>query len=584
MYVLGMNVGHNATACLLKDGRIMSCVSEERFTRIKNFCGVPLKSIKFVLEDNSITIKDIDLVVTDDYYPIYTDPYYGKRYLEAYTNKSLKKKIFSKAGYLFPGAFSKYLNLKSVYYQMKKNSIDSDFKINLGKMINVSPDKIERINHHLAHALSPCFNLPKNEKTLIFTSDGEGSGLSGSISIFDGKELKVISKTGKADSIGCLYAIATIYLGMKPLEHEFKVMGMAPYAKSYHVDKIYSKLRRLFWIDEHLVIHSKFNIPFIDYFFEKEMKFVRFDTFAGAVQKLVEDIKTEWVRKAINKTGIHSLALSGGTFMNVKANQKIAELEEVKKLFVMPSSGDESNAMGCCYYGYKQICERNKLLWNPEPLKHLYLGPYYNDEYVESLIKERNLRKKYEITYSKNIARAVGQLLAKGEIVARCSGRSEWGARALGNRSILANPSHPDTIRVLNEMIKDRDFWMPFTPSVMAEEQKKYFLNPKEIPCPYMVITFNGTESAKKDMPAAMHPYDHTVRPQAVYKEWNPEYYAILSEFRKITGVGALLNTSFNLHGEPNVLTPEDAFHTLENSALKYLALGNYLFRKKSSR
>ncbi|MBI2632410.1 hypothetical protein HYW75_05380 [Candidatus Pacearchaeota archaeon] len=267
--------------------------------------------------------------------------------------------------------------------------------------------------------------------------------------------------------------------------------------------------------------------------------------------------------------------------MNVKANKRISELPELKELFVMPSAGDESNAIGACFYGYKLLCNIYKINFNPEQLTHLYLGPEYDNKYIEELIKKKNLADKYKIRKEKNINLTIARLLAKGEIVARCSGKSEWGARALGNRSILANPFHSDTIRILNETIKDRDFWMPFTPSILDKFEKKYILNKKRIFSPYMAITFDSTEDAREKMPAAMHPYDFTIRPQIVTKEYNKDYYDIIEKFSKLTSIGAILNTSFNLHGDPNVLKPEDALHTVENSSLKYLAMGDYLFEKK---
>jgi carbamoyltransferase len=429
--------------------------------------------------------------------------------------------------------------------------------------------------------LTTCFNIPKNEKTLIFTLDGEGSETCATINIFDGKNMETIARSNKIASVGNLYGIATIILGMKPLQHEFKVMGLAPYAKDESVNKIYNKFKELIWIDENLNFQSKFSMAFSDYFFKEEMKFVRFDNIAGAVQRLVEELSTEWIRRAIEKTGIHNIALSGGVFMNVKANQKISEMQEVHKIFVMPSSGDESNAIGCCFFGYQLYCKENIKELNAKPIEDLYLGPDYSDKYIEKMIIEKNLKERYEIKKVKKINEEIARLLANGDIVARSTGKSEWGARALGNRSILANPKDKETIKVINELIKDRDFWMPFTPSILDKFEKIYIKNPKKIFAPYMVITFNSTEKAQNDLPAAMHPYDLTVRPQVVTKKYNKDYYEIIEKFQKLTGIGGILNTSFNLHGEPNVLTPEDAIHTVDNSGLKYLACGNYLFKKK---
>ncbi len=578
MYVLGVNIGHNATACLLKDGAIVSCVSEERFSRIKNHFGIPFKSIAFVLKENKISIDDINYLVLDSHYSIENYPDFGKKFLKEYTEKSLKKKTLSKLGYAFPEIFKKYYLTKERHSNLNKRNSENVRK-KLSSIFNISEEKIKLIDHHLAHALSTCFNL--KGKTLIFTLDGEGNGFCASVNIFDGKELKVISKSKKYASPGYLYSIATIYLGMKPFEHEFKVMGLAPYAKEHKIDEIYDKFKKLIWINNNLEFESKINMPFIDHFFKEELKFVRFDVIAGAVQRLIEELTQEWVRKAVEKTGIKNVALSGGVFMNVKAAMKISQLKGVKDLFVMPSSGDESNPIGCCFYGYWLYCKENNIKLSPKQITDLYLGPEYDNNYIENLIKRENLRKKYKIKNIKNINLEIAKLLARGEIVARCSGKSEWGARALGNRSILANPINKDIIRILNETIKDRDFWMPFTPSILDGDANKYLINPKNIFAPYMVLAFDSSEIAKKHLPAAMHPYDFTIRPQVVTKDYNKDYYEIIKNFKKRSKIGAVLNTSFNLHGEPNVLTPEDALRTVENSDLRYLAMGNYLFEKQ---
>jgi len=583
MNILGLNIGHNSTACLLNNGKIVGCISEERFSRIKNHYGVPYKSIEYLLKTNKLSIQDIDNVVLDDQYSLKYNPSFGTHFLEAYTKKSLVKKILSTLGYSYPKIFASYMGLKDFFLSQNKKSKTNTLKNKLSELIKISPDKIIVIDHHLAHALSTCYNIPKDKKTLIFTLDGEGSGICASVNIFDGKNLRIIARSKKSASLGYLYALATLFLGMKPMEHEFKVMGLAPYAKTHKVDEIYHKFKELIYIDSQLCFQSKFNMPFADHFFIREMKYVRFDIVAGAVQRLVEELTSEWIKKAIVKTGISDITLSGGVFMNVKANQKIAEMPEVKNIFVMPSCGDEANALGACFYGYKKYCEENNLSLSSQPLKDLYLGPEYMDTYIEELIKTKSLHKKYTIKKVQNINREVARLLAKGHIVARCSGRSEWGARALGNRSILSNASNPDTIRILNETIKDRDFWMPFTPSILDKYERKYVVNPKKIFAPYMAITFDSTKKARKDIPAAMHPYDQTLRPQIVTKEYNSDYYEIIKEYNKLTGAGGILNTSFNLHGEPNVLTPEDAIHTVEKSDLKYLAMGNYLFRKISA-
>ena len=582
MYILGLNIGHNSTACLLNDGVVVGCISEERFTRVKNQTGIPINSIEYLLKLVNINIKKIDFVVLDNHYPVIKKDIV-KRFIESYKKKSFSKKITSFIGYNYSGFFSFYSKFKDKFYNLTLGKKIENIKLQISSKLKYPRNKILVIDHHLCHALAPCLNLPLNEKTLIFTLDGEGGRTCASINLYEDGKIKVLSRSHKSASLGYLYALATMHLGMKPLEHEFKLMGLAPYAKNHKVDEIYSKFKKLIWIDDRLKFQSAFDMTFADIFFTSEMRLVRFDVVAGAVQRLVEDLTTEWVTKAIKRYKVNSIALSGGVFMNVKANQKIAKLQEVKKIFIMPSSGDESNSIGSALHGHIFFCKKNKISPTFSPLKDLYLGPEYNDEYVLKMIKKMNLENSYKIKKIKNINLEIAKLLAKGEIVARCTGRSEFGARALGNRSILANADNIETIKILNETIKDRDFWMPFTPSIIEEDSNRYLINDKKISAPYMTITFDSTKVAKKELPAAMHPYDSTIRPQIVTKSWNPDYYKIISEFKRITGRGAILNTSFNLHGEPNVLTPEDAIHTLKNSSLKYLALGKYLFEKKAN-
>lgn len=581
MNILGLNIGHNATACLLRDGKIVGCVSEERFSRVKNHAGVPVKSINYLLKSEGLVINDIDEIVLDDHYDIEKDPYLAKKILKNFTNKTRFQKISSRLFYKYPGLHKNYSILKdSLFGKSKDMKRIEHVRNHISRLLKFPRGKITFINHHLAHALATLFNIDPNEKTLIFTLDAEGSGLCATVSLAQNGKLKLIAGTRKGASIGALYGNTTICLGMKPLEHEFKVMGLAPYAKKDKVMEAYEKLKQILWLNKNLKFGSKFHMFVSDYFIFEEMKFTRFDNIAGAVQKLTEELTYKWIKEAIAKTGVRNIALSGGVFMNVKASQKISEMPEVKSIFVMPSCGDEVNSIGSCFYGYRKYCEKNKIPLNFHRIEDLYLGPEYNEEYVKNFIAEGKLKERYHIKKVKNVNKVVAKLLAQGEIVARCSGKSEWGARALGNRSILSNANNTETIRILNETIKDRDFWMPFTPSIIDKFEKKYVVNPKKISAPYMCITFDSTEQARKDIPAAMHPYDQTLRPQIVTKDYNPDYYEVIEEFSKLTGRGGILNTSFNLHGEPNVLTPEDAIHTVDNSDLKYLVVGDYLFEK----
>jgi carbamoyltransferase len=281
----------------------------------------------------------------------------------------------------------------------------------------------------------------------------------------------------------------------------------------------------------------------------------------------------DWVKACIRETGVHRIAMAGGTFMNVKANKRIMELPEVKSIFIFPSCGDESSSAGVCWYlQHKQFVQQFEL-------KDIYWGVSYTDEEVRKAFDQYTFRQSYRITHVGDIEQKTAELLAAGQIVGRFSGREEFGARSLGNRALLANPSNAGVIKEINEMIKSRDFWMPFACSVLDEYYHEYIVDHGKNDPYYMIMTFDSHPAAQKIV-AGIHPYDQTVRPQLVTAEQNPRYHHLIKAFSTLTGIGGLLNTSLNLHGLPLVHSPEDAFYLMENSNLKYLAIENYLVEK----
>jgi carbamoyltransferase len=262
----------------------------------------------------------------------------------------------------------------------------------------------------------------------------------------------------------------------------------------------------------------------------------------------------------------------------------IADLPEVETLAICPSPGDDSTAIGAAYWGYEQECRRQGVHFEPEPLKNLYLGREYSSCEIEKSIERfRSNGPTCDVERTDQIARRIAELLAAGKIVARFAGRMEFGARALGNRSLLANPSDPRSVGVLNRQIKSRDFWMPFAGTILSERELDYLDNPKSLPAPYMVLTFTTTGRARVELQSAMHPADHTMRPQVLDEGTNPSYYAVIKHFEALTGIGGVLNTSFNLHGEPIVCSPQDALDTFSRSGLQYLALGDFLISKSGA-
>jgi len=260
--------------------------------------------------------------------------------------------------------------------------------------------------------------------------------------------------------------------------------------------------------------------------------------------------------------------------MNVKLNQKIMELTEVDDMFVFPSCGDESNVFGALYHAYYE--DTSQL---PSPMTTLTLGGEYHDDAISKILEKYPFKHcQVHTRYSDSIDSDVAHLLAQNHVVARVSGKMEFGARALGNRSLLANPADPNAVTKINKMIKSRDFWMPFAPAMI--DPTLYIKNPKNISAPYMIMAFNSHSDKHPVMRAVIHPYDGSCRPQIVHPDQAPSFHSLLSTFKTLTGEGIILNTSLNLHGYPMAYTPEDALYILDHSGLTHLALGNYMVTK----
>lgn len=579
--IISIHFGHNATVALLKDGRVTDCVSEERFNRIKNSTGFPHKALAYIREKAG---KNADYYVFTQKYP------WGYNFLKATGFQSIP---YNEAQPSAPKIPLRLRLWEKHYYRKNKEAmlnsiakIESNFTLKeemenyFSKLLNTPKEKIIYADHHLAHALSAKFFTKQDIENLVFTLDGEGDGISSTVSLLRGNNIDVLSKNSKAFSLGYLYREVTAFLGMKPDEHEFKVMGLAPYAKNEHVKKILPLFEKILWINDKNEFESEIPMPIIKYYLVSNFLYKRFDTIAGAIQLFTENITKDWVTRWVEKTKVSNVCLSGGVAMNVKMNERIAELDEISSISIVPSAGDESTVFGGCFLGYKKFCDENNQKCTITPVRDLYLGTAYSQSEIENFLRTNNYHAKYKITKPENINLKVAQLLASNQVVARFSERMEFGARALGNRSILANPKSYENVRIINEMIKNRDFWMPFAASILEEDEERYIVNPKKIPADFMTITFNTTPVAQTDLTGAIHPYDKTSRPQIVRKSTNLGYHELITEFKRLTGIGGILNTSFNLHGEPNVESPDDAMHTFENSGLSYLALGPYLISK----
>lgn len=583
-YILGVHYGHDATAVLMKDGEVVEAMSEERLSRAKKHVGFPHESIAYIKHKYGITsFKDVVIVgenPTWDGY-IFTTK---EQNLEGRKKGARPPKDFLRAiGVVFP-FIGKIYALRD-FLLLAKVQRGVAFKVDKYLKDQFPEAKITRLSHHLAHAWSTVLFGDTSTKKLILTLDGAGDGLSGSINLFDSGKITRLHSVPIAASIGLLYCAIVDMLGMSRNEHEFKVMGLAPYAKASSGEKVYEKLKKLIWFDKEKMTFVS-TIPLeraTSYLIANDFHHHRFDSLAYGIQKLTEECIKDMARAAIEKYGVKDIAVGGGVFMNVKANQYLLDLPEVASLTIVPSCGDESLALGAVAYGYSVNHKQDMSAL--KKISELYLGSAYSDIEIKKAIDSYSFSQECTVTYfdptgNLTIEHKIAEILSGNSVVGRLKGRAEWGARALGNRSILANPTSRDNVKLINEMIKGRDFWMPFATSMLYEAREEYLDVPKNFFAPYMSITFNTKPKAHTELIAALHPYDLTSRPQMVTKEMNPEYHALISEFRNLTGSGGILNTSFNLHGEPNVESPIDALRTFDLSGLPHVAVGNYLISK----
>jgi carbamoyltransferase len=347
---------------------------------------------------------------------------------------------------------------------------------------------------------------------------------------------------------------------MKFGEHEYKVMGLAPYAGARATERAVSALREVFDLaaGDPCLFQWKRRGPRYRQLLEATLGH-RFDAVAGGAQALTEEILLRWARLVKSRQGADRLALGGGVFMNVKANMLLAAEEWVRDLFVFPSCGDESNAVGAAYLGYLGLCAAQGVVPAPKPFGPAYLGPGLDDAEIEATLVRRDTASWHAVSEHERIEEKIAEKLETDGVVARCAGRMEFGARALGNRSILAHPGHAKVVPLINRMIKQRDFWMPFAPSILRERADDYLENPKGFASPYMMLAFATKPTRRDDIVAAVHPFDGTARAHILDEAWNPAYHAVLRAFERRTGIGAVLNTSFNLHGEPVVCSADDA-------------------------
>jgi len=592
MNVLGIYDDHNASVSLSINGEIVCAVQEERFTKRKNEKGFPANAVKYILNKYNLNNNNIDIVamstiertdINNFKYPIdavfsindyidMMDDYWKPKLSGADYPKDYVKTVFEEK---FDNERSFY-NIPDSYYELNNDELQQKVTEiiieDISTFMEIDKAKIKFYDHHTCHAMYGYFANPnKKDKTIAITVDAYGDGRNQTVWKIENDKFELISESNQCE-VARLYRMVTLYLRMKPLEHEFKVMGLAPYAKDKYSEEVVQVFNELLQFDGLKIVHK--NRPANLYeFLNEKLKYFRFDNIAGGIQKYTENILLELFSKTYKETGFNNFVFSGGVAMNVKANKALGDLDCVNDLFVAGSSSDESQSIGACYFANYEANIENK------PLHNLFLGTENSNNDILLYIEKNALNNKYNISEASNTK--IAQLLHAGEVVARVSGKMEFGSRALGNRSILANPSNPGIIQHINELIKGRDFWMPFAATVLDTYAENYLVNPKKFESRYMAIAMDTKKEYLNDIKAGTHPYDETIRPQILTKEQNSDYYDLITEFSKLSGIGSLLNTSYNLHGLPVVNDIEDAFHVFENSGLNFLVMNNTLFAKK---
>ena len=595
MKILALTLEKCSGCAIFVDDKITFASSEERYSRIKSDSSFPLNSIKEALEYSGLKGKDFDKIIIcgnkislipslineystfslDDQIKSMEEYWYPKLVLRE--NKSFLEIFKDKINLnQFPyntelGQKFEIFKLQNPYTEEDGEKVSKFFKQIISSLLEIEQEKIIHMEHDWCHAAFGFYGSPiRDDNTLIITADAWGDDLSGTLSLYskDDNEIKRVKEYDHKDfQLARIYRYTTLVLRMLANEHEYKVMGLASYYNGPMIKKVEEVFENMLQINGLEFTFNK-DIPDIYDHLKNNLKNFRFDHIAAGLQSFTEKMLVKWISNACAAYNAKSLVFSGGVSMNVKANLNISKISNVEKFFVCGAGTDETLQIGACYHW----AEINGI--TPQPLDSLYLGSNatYDEKSVLDL-PQYNV-KKY------NSEEEILEKILENKIVAICRGNMEMGQRSLGNRSIVADPRISSNVEKINNSIKMRDFWMPFAPIILYEYQDLLIKNPKNIESPFMTIAFE-TKDGKNKIPAAVHQADGTARAQLLKKEENPVLWNLIFKFYEKTGIPALLNTSFNLHGEPIVRSVKDGLRVFEKSGLEVLWLDNHIIEKK---
>ena len=591
---------HDSAAALMVGGKVVAAAQEERFTRDKHTPDFPKNAIKYCLEFAGLTIDELDAIV------FYDKPLLKfERLLETYYAFAPKGLVsFLKA---IPVWLNEKMFLKKLIYDGLKEIGDFDKK----NVTLLFPE------HHLSHAASAYYASPYT-KAAILTIDGVGEWCTASICLGDGNKISMLKELNFPHSVGLLYSAFTYFLGFTVNSGEYKLMGLAPYGnpeaeettrfadliKQYLVD---IKPDGSIWLDQSYFNYATGLRMVHDSKWEKIFGFSRRTeegeiqqhhcNLALAIQRVTEEIVLKMAQEAKRLTGSENICLAGGVALNCVANGKLLEADIFKNVYIQPAAGDAGGALGAAMAtNYMYFDEPRRLNGEPDLMGGSYLGPDYSDKEIELMSRKvKGVFKKYD--EFEDLSKEMASKIADGKVIGWFQGRMEFGPRALGNRSILGDARNPEMQKKLNLKIKYREGFRPFAPSVLSEDVSDYF--DLHTDSPYMLIVSPVKMERRAHLPQNFHDMplwdklyykrsdvqsithlDFSARIQTVHKETNPRYWSLINAFKQQTNYGLVVNTSFNVRGEPIVCTPYDAFRCFMSTEMDYLVLNNYVYAK----
>jgi carbamoyltransferase len=592
VHILGISCYyHDAAAVLLHDGQLVAAAEEERFTRKKHDYDFPKNAIQYCLDTAGINGKDLDYVV--------------------FFEKPFRKldRILATVLQTYPKSW-KVFRESMITWVLDKLWVASTLQAEIG----VPKERVLFSEHHLSHAASAFLCSPFDEAAIL-TVDGVGEWVTGTYGVGRGSEIKILKQMEFPHSLGLLYSAFTAFLGFEVNEGEYKVMGMAPYGKPIYVDKVWKVIHQnadgSFQLDmsyfsfQHSTERTYnekfaqlFGTPrptklqfftegtgFPKYFGDPPANYLElcklnqhYADIAASIQKVTEEVLLGMATNLYKVTGMKNLCIAGGVGLNSVANTRILNETPFERLYIQPAAGDGGGALGAALWAY------NTLLGKPRTfvMDHAYWGKEFTEGEIADFLKSNNIPYRQAKNEDELLDRTV-ERLTNAKVIGWYQGRFEWGPRALGNRSIIADPRNAEMKEIVNAKIKFREPYRPFAPSVLAEYADRYFELPNmtdHYPARYMLYVVPVKPSAQATLPAITH-VDGTGRLQTVFKAQSPRYYNLIERFGQATGVPVILNTSFNLRGEPVVTTPANAFSTYSKSEMDSLVMGSFIVDKQ---